>query len=69
MNESFKTAFTEEEDFTEPNRILHCQGLRKITVHKEEIGRLLENLDVRETMGPDGVSGWALKQCSLEINC
>ena len=48
MNESFVTVFTAEDDFTEPNRTLHCQGLQEITVHKEEIGRLLDKLDVRK---------------------
>ncbi|MPC76816.1 hypothetical protein E2C01_071248 [Portunus trituberculatus] len=67
MNESFKIIFTEEKDFTKPNRTLHCQGLQEIIVHKEEIGRLLENLDVRKAMGPDGVSGWALKECKDQL--
>ncbi|MPC35403.1 hypothetical protein E2C01_028825 [Portunus trituberculatus] len=52
-SERFKTMFTEKEEFKEPNRTLHRQGLQEITVHKEKIGRLLENLDVRKVMGPD----------------
>ncbi|MPC78159.1 hypothetical protein E2C01_072641 [Portunus trituberculatus] len=55
--------FSEEEEFTEPNRTLRCRGLQEIIVHKEDTGRLLDNLDVRKGMGPDGVSGWALKEC------
>ncbi|MPC68942.1 hypothetical protein E2C01_063154 [Portunus trituberculatus] len=39
---------------------LHCTGLQEIIVHKQEIGRLLQNLDIRKVMGPDGVSGQAL---------
>ncbi|MPC33737.1 hypothetical protein E2C01_027096 [Portunus trituberculatus] len=42
--------------------MLHCQGLQEIIVHKEDTGRLLEILDVRKAMGPDGVSGWTLKE-------
>ncbi|MPC66942.1 hypothetical protein E2C01_061101 [Portunus trituberculatus] len=57
MNESFKTVFTEEEEFAEPNRTLHCRGLQEIIMLKEDIGRLLDNLDVRKAMGLDGVSG------------
>ncbi|MPC47772.1 Serine protease 45 [Portunus trituberculatus] len=49
MNESFKTMFTEEEEFAEQNRALHCRGLQEIIVHKEDIGRPLENLDVRKS--------------------
>ncbi|MPC48860.1 hypothetical protein E2C01_042646 [Portunus trituberculatus] len=60
-------SLTVEEDFTEPNMSLHCQALQKIIVHKPEIGRLLENLDVRKVMGPDGVSGWALKECKDQL--
>ncbi|MPC58306.1 hypothetical protein E2C01_052303 [Portunus trituberculatus] len=67
MNESVKTVFIEEEDFTEPNRTLHCTGLQEIIVHKQEIGGLLENLNVRKAMGPDGVSVWALKECKDQL--
>ncbi|MPC51258.1 hypothetical protein E2C01_045103 [Portunus trituberculatus] len=67
INESFKTVFTEEE-FTESNRTLHCQGLQEIMVHKQ-FGRLLENLDVRKVMGQDGVSVWALQEFYVKINC
>ncbi|MPC34158.1 hypothetical protein E2C01_027539 [Portunus trituberculatus] len=67
MNESFKTVFTDEEDFIEPNRALHCQGLQEIIVHKEEIGRLPENLDVRKAMGQDSVSSWSLKECKDQL--
>ncbi|MPC20626.1 hypothetical protein E2C01_013578 [Portunus trituberculatus] len=67
MNDSFKTVFTEEEDFTEPNRTLHCTGLHEIIVHKQEIGKLLENLDVRKAVRLDGVSGWAVKECKDQL--
>ncbi|MPC21783.1 hypothetical protein E2C01_014778 [Portunus trituberculatus] len=52
MHESFRTVFTEKEEFEEPNRTLHCTGMQDIIVHKQEIGRL-ENLDVRKAMGPE----------------
>ena len=67
MNESFVTVFTAEDNFTKPNRTLHCQGLQEITVHKEEIGRLLDKMDVRKAMGPDGVSGWVLKEYKEQL--
>ncbi|MPC38837.1 hypothetical protein E2C01_032353 [Portunus trituberculatus] len=38
MNESFKTVFTAEDDFTEPNRTWDYQGLQEIAVHKEDVG-------------------------------
>ena len=36
-------------------------------VQKQDVGRLLENLDVRKGMGPDGVSGWTLKECKEQL--
>ncbi|MPC83679.1 hypothetical protein E2C01_078394 [Portunus trituberculatus] len=59
MNERFKTVLTAEDDFPEPRRTLHCQGLQEIAVHKEDIGRLLDKLD--------GVSGWVLKECKEQL--
>ncbi|MPC60345.1 hypothetical protein E2C01_054387 [Portunus trituberculatus] len=66
MNKNFKTVFTAE-DFTERNRTLHCQGLQEISVYKEDIGRLLGKLDVRQAMGPEGLSGWVLKKCKGQL--
>ena len=36
-------------------------------VQKQDVGRLLGNLDVRKAMGPDGVSGWTLKECKEQL--
>ena len=36
-------------------------------VQKQDVGRLLENLDVSKAMGPDGVSGWTLKECKEQL--
>ena len=36
-------------------------------MQKQDVGRLLENLDVRKAMGPDGVSGWILKECKNQL--
>ncbi|MPC71792.1 hypothetical protein E2C01_066082 [Portunus trituberculatus] len=67
MNESFKTVFTQEKEFTETNRTLRYQGLQEIIVQKEDIGRLLDNFDVRKAMGLDGISGWAVKEFKEEL--
>ena len=63
MNESFKSVFTEEEAFTEPNMTEAQEGFKEVVVQKQDVGRLLGNLDVRKAMGPDGVSRWTLKEC------
>ena len=36
-------------------------------VQKQDVGRLLGNLDVRKAMGPDGVSGLTLKECKEQL--
>ena len=33
------------------------EGLKEIVVQKQDVGRLMGSLDVREAIGPDGVSG------------
>ncbi|MPC63204.1 hypothetical protein E2C01_057298 [Portunus trituberculatus] len=63
MNESFKSVFNEEGDFIEPNNQATQKELRNIVVHKQRISKLLEGVDVRKAMGPDGVSGWTLREC------
>ena len=61
MNESFKSVFTVEEQFIEPNTT------EEVVVQKQDVGRLLENLDVRKAMEPDGVSDWTLKECKEQL--
>lgn len=67
INECFKTVFTEEEDFTQPSNTEQSLGMQEIEVSKEEIKGFLENMDVRKAMGPDGVSGWVLKECREQL--
>ena len=67
MNESFKTVFTIEEDFEEPSMEVPQGGMHKLEVHKQEIGKKMEKLDVRKAMGPDGVAGWILKECKNQM--
>ena len=63
MNDSFKSVFSEEGTFIEPNMTEAQGGFKEVVVQKQDVGRLLGNLDVRKAMGPDGVSGWTLKEC------
>ena len=67
MNESFRSVFSVETDFIEPYGEIQQMGLQEVLVQKQEIGKLLEKLDVRKAMGPDGVSGWALKECREQL--
>ncbi len=67
MNESFKSVFTLEENFEEPNFEVQQQGISNIVVQKQKINNLLEKLDVRKAMGPDGVSAWTLRECREQL--
>ena len=67
MNESFKSVFTVEGAFIEPNMTEIQEGFKEVVVQQQDAGRLLGNLDVRKPMGPDGVSGWTLKECKEQL--
>ena len=34
---------------------------------KQDVDRLMGSLDVRKAMGPDGVSGWTLRECNDQL--
>ena len=67
MNESFKSVFNVEEEFVESIVEERQEGLQEVRVERQEIGKLLEKLDVRKAMGPDGVSGWTLRECREQL--
>ena len=67
MNESFKSVFTIEGAFIEPSTTEAQEGLKEAVVQKQDVGRLLGNLNVRKAMEPDGVSGWTLKECQEQL--
>ena len=50
MNESLKSVFTVEGAFIEPNTTEAQEGLWEIVVQKQDVGRLLGNLDVRKEL-------------------
>ena len=43
------------------------EGFQEVMVQKQDIGRLLENLDIRNAMGLDGVSSWTLRECEDQL--
>ena len=57
----------EEEKFIKPKREEQNEGLYEVVVERHEIGKMMEELDVRKAMGPDGVSGWILKECREQL--
>ena len=67
MNESFKSVFTEEKAFTEPNMTEAQEGFKEVVVQKQDVGTLIGSLDLRKAIGPDGVSGWTLRECKDQL--
>ena len=60
MNESFRSVFSVKMDFTEPYSEAQQKEMQEVSVQRQEIDKLLEKLDARKAMGPDGVSSWTL---------
>ena len=73
MNKCFQSVFTEESEFIELKSELMDStsrgrnGLVRVQTSKEEVEKLLEELDTRKSGGPDGVSGWVLKECKQQM--
>merc|ERR1711917_23579 len=72
MNESLQKAFTQESEIQNHN----CereegqtvrQGLFNLEVTVHEIGKIIENMDVRKASGPDGISNWIIKECKDQL--
>ncbi len=65
MNKCFQRVFTRECVFDEPpGSGLRGPCLNNIEFSASDAVNEMENLDVRKSQGPDGVSNWVLKECS-----
>ena len=67
MNSSFKKVFTKELEFTRPLAIQEFRIMEDVQVTVKEVDELVKTLDGRKATGPDGVSGWILKECSNQL--
>ena len=67
MNSSFQKVFTTESTFEEPQVDDERVCMDEIMVSKQEIHKLMEELEDGKAMGPDGVSGSILKACREEL--
>lgn len=63
MSRHFQAAFTDEGEFEESEHMGLIVKLETIKVTVEKIRKILENLDVRKSMGPVNLSSWVLKEC------
>ena len=66
LNRNFQTVFTNESGF-DPGQVLAEGELESIEVDKEELEKLMRNLNGRKAMGPDGISGQVLKECHKQL--
>nr|XP_053653652.1 uncharacterized protein LOC128703123 [Cherax quadricarinatus] len=70
LNTRFKEVFTVETSRTprNQNRAAHQQVLDEVHITKEEVKKLLCELDTSKAVGPDNISPWVLKE-GAEILC
>ena len=69
MNLSFKKVFTNEKEFTRPSHIqMNTVRMEDIHVTVKEVDDIIRNVDGRKATGPDGVSGWILKECRHQLS-
>ena len=67
MNRRFQSVFTEEGDFDLEEGQQARNGLMEVVVRREEVIKLMENLEENKAPGPDGVSNWILKECRYQL--
>ena len=58
--------FTIESDFKKPERHKRKIEMKEIRINIE-IKEMINELDERKAIGPDGVSGYFLKECRQEM--
>ena len=63
LNKNFQKVFTTESDFKKPQGQVRKKKMWEIRISREEIDEIMKELDERKAIGPDGVSGYILKDC------
>ena len=67
LNKNFQEVFTTESDFKKPQGQVRKNEMWEIWISKKEIEDMMKELDERKAIGPDGVSGYILKECRQEM--
>lgn len=70
MNDTLHTVFVPEEEYNGPEAVPVGDGngwVDQVELDANELLELMKGLDVGKAMGPDGVSGWVLKECAEEL--
>ena len=67
MNEQLQSVFVLEDGEEIESKEQKTQEMPQLTVEVGEVLDLMKKLDARKAMGPDGVSGWVLKECAEQL--
>ena len=62
LNKNSQKVFTTKSDFEKPQGEKRTNDEWEIRINKE-IKKIIKELEERKTLGPDGVSGYILKEC------
>lgn len=69
FNKNFQSVLTKENDFQdELNGNDSIEILEEINICKKMVVEELKALDTSKADGPDGISGWVLKECVEELS-
>ena len=66
LNNTFCKVFTKEEPFT-GEKFTQTKKMNDIIITKDNIEKIINNLDDDKSMGPDGVSGRMIKECKDQL--
>ena len=67
LNKKFQEVFTPETEFNEPHRNDKARKMIDFSVRKEQLMKIIKNLDGNKAIGPDGVSGHIIKECREQL--
>ncbi len=67
LNYKFQQVFTKESKFKNPKESKMNTKMEEVIVNKDEILKIMEELEERKAIGPDGVSGFILKECRNQL--
>ncbi len=62
LSNKFQQVFTKESKFKNPKENKTNTKMEEVIVNKDEIHKIMEELEERKEIGPDEVSGFILKE-------
>ena len=67
LNKIFQKVFITESVIKKPQEPVRKNEMWEIRISKEETEEMMKELEERKRIGPDGVSGYILKECRQEM--